>query len=230
VGKRGPPSRGKGATPAVKLGWLCWVSASLDPTSYEASLVKLRVMTWSVVAACHMVGCSRGAGGQRVRGGVVPRAGRWLCRDALPTTSYPCRQGSPDTPFRVRHDKRVLDLCGRPIYDIGAGSHRPAQVGCGRPCPRDGMRHAIWLCSPPLSLTSFFCSTRAASILPSRPQRVPGAARRPSQGWPVGPPGRSEASLRDGGLDLDMVEHGARLALSGAARLRCRHAAALVLS
>jgi hypothetical protein len=189
----------------------CWVCASLDPTSYEASLVKLRVMTWSVVAACHMVGCSRSARGQRVRGGVVPRAGRWLRRDALPTTSYPCRQGSPDTPFRVRHDKRVLDLCGRPIYDIGAGSHRPAQVGCGRPGPRDGMRHAIWLCSPPFSLTSFFCSTRAADILPSRPRRTSGAARRPRQGWPAGP-------SVDDGLGLDEVEHGARLAC----RVRCQ--------
>ena len=130
-------------TPPIKSG-------AIAP-SYEASLVKLRVMTWSVVASCHMVGCSRSARDQRVRGAVVPRAGRWLCRDALPTTSYPCRQGSPDTPFRVRHDKRVLDRCGRPIYGIGAGSHRPAQGANGRPRPRDGMRHAIWLCSPPLS-------------------------------------------------------------------------------
>ena len=76
---------------------------------------------------------------------------------------------------------------GRPIYGIGAGSHRPAQGANGRPGPRDGMRHAIWLCSPPFSLTSFFCSTRGADILPSRPRRTSGAARRPRQGWPAGP-------------------------------------------
>ena len=94
-----------------------------------------------VVAACHMVGCSRKVEARRARGAVVPRAGRWLCRDALPTTSYPCRPVSPDTPFRVRHNKRVLDPAeGRPIYGIGAGSHRPAQVGYGRPLPAG--RHA----------------------------------------------------------------------------------------
>ena len=170
-----------------------------------------------------MVGCSRKVA---ARGCVAPssRGGRWLCRDALPTTSYPCRPASPDTQFRVRHDKRVLDPAeGRPIYGIGAGSHRPAQGANGRPCPRDGMRHAI----RPARLLStfsaqFFCSTRAADILPSRPGRIPGAARRPCQGWPAGP-------SVDDGLGLDEVEHGARLAISGGSQRRA-HAAALLLS
>ena len=96
--------------------------------SYEASLVKLRVVTGSVGCACHMVGCSRSVRVQRVRGAVVSRAGRWLCRDALPTTSYPCRQGSPDTPFRVRHDKRVLDQ----LKDAPSTVSAPARTGLPR--------------------------------------------------------------------------------------------------
>jgi hypothetical protein len=36
----------------------------------------------------------------------------------LLTTFYPCRQGSPDTPFRVRRDKRVLDRSARRSHSI----------------------------------------------------------------------------------------------------------------
>jgi hypothetical protein len=173
-----------------------------------------------------MVGCSRSVRGQRVRGAVVPRAGRWLCRDALPTTSYPCRQGSPDTPFRVRRDKRVLD----PAEDAPSTVSAPARTGLPglgtgvlareTACATLSGLLASFLSSPTLS-AQFFCSTRAAHILPSRPQRVPGAARRPCQGWPAGP-------SVDDGLGLDEVEHGARLAISGCSQCRT-HAAALVL-
>src|SRR5215813_11289660 len=57
----------------------------------------------------------------------------------------------------------------------------------------------------------FFGSTRAASILPSRPPNLAAAARRACQGWP---------RLRGHplGLGLDWPEHGGKLDWSG-----CRH-------
>ena len=69
----------------------------------------------------------------RPEGCVAPssRGGRWLCRDALPTTSYPCRPASPDTPFRVRHDKRVLD----PVKDAPSTVSAPALTGLPRVQP-----------------------------------------------------------------------------------------------
>jgi hypothetical protein len=120
-----------------------------NPTSYEASLVKLRVVTGSVVAACHMVGCSRSVA---ARGCVAPSSHGLV--DGCAGT--PCRP-PPIRAGKVRRTPHsacaMTSACStaeeRPIYGIGAGSHRPAQVGCGRPGPRHGMRHAVWPCSPP---------------------------------------------------------------------------------
>src|SRR5262245_22724755 len=75
-----------------------------------------------------MVGCSRCVAASRRVAPSSRGAGRWLCRDALPTTSYPCRQASPDTPFRVRHDKRVLD----PVKDAPSTLSAPARTGLPR--------------------------------------------------------------------------------------------------
>ena len=123
-----------------------------------------------------------------MHGVVVPRGrskvGQRSCRPP------PIRAGfaSPVTPFRVRHDQRELDRRGHPIYENGAGLRRPAQVGCGRLHPRDGLRHARSHSASLLFLASFFCST-ARSILPSRPRIVHRAARRPGQGGArSGPP------------------------------------------
>src|SRR4051812_5564238 len=138
-----------------------------------------------------------------------------VCRDALPTTSYPCRPASPVTPFRVRHDKRVLDPQDAPSTETAAARAglprlRAGSLPAGRHAPR-----CLTLCLPPFLSQYFFGSTRAASLLPSRPQCARGAARRPRQGRPAGPPAR---------FGLDEVEHGARLAMSGglAASRSCR--------
>jgi hypothetical protein len=57
-------------------------------------------------------------------------------------------------------------------------------------------------------LTSFFGSTRAASILPSRPPDLAAAARRACQGWP-------RLRGHPQGLGLDWPEHGGMLIGSG---------------
>ena len=177
-----------------------------------------------VVAACHMVGCSRKV---EARGCVAPSS-RGLVDGCAGT---PCRP----PPIRAGLCRRtphsacaITSACSTQLKDAPSTVSAPARtglprLGTGVLFPRDGMRHAIWLCSPPSTLSAqFFCSTRAADILPSRPQRIPGAARRPCQGWPTGP------SVADG-LGLDEVEHGARLTMSGCSQGRA-HAAALLLS
>src|SRR4029453_15834116 len=158
----------------------------------------------------------------RPEGCVAPssRGGRWLCRDALPTTSYPCRPASPDTPFRVRHDKRVLD----PVKDAPSTVSAPALTGLPRVQPGVLARGtACATLSGPLRLLTFSPHSlfRPAALLPPPPPRIPGAARRPCQGCPAGP------SVADG-LGLDEVEHDARLAISGSSQ-RLTHAAGLLL-
>src|SRR5258708_28986768 len=59
------------------------------------------------------------------------------------------------------------------------------------------------------SVGPFFCSTRAASILPSRPPNRTAAARRACQGWP-----RLRGHPK--GLGLDRSEHGGTLDRLGA--------------
>ena len=59
----------------------------------------------------------------------------------------------------------------------------------------------------------FFGSTRAASILPSRPPNLAAAARRACQGWP-------RLSRPPEGLGLDWPEHGGMLDRIGAAGAR----------
>src|SRR6266849_2132143 len=63
------------------------------------------------------------------------------------------------------------------------------------------------------SLGPFFGSTRAASILPSRPPNLTAAARRACQGWP-------RLSRPPAGLGLDWPEHGGILDRIGAGGAR----------
>ena len=62
---------------------------------------------------------------------------------------------------------------------------------------------------PAQSIDPFFGSTRAASILPSRPLSLSAAARRACQGWP-------RLSRPPEGLGLDWPEHGGMLERLGA--------------
>jgi hypothetical protein len=56
-----------------------WVGASLDPTSYEASLVKLRVISiHGRVVARHMMVAPGGLEAGGCVALVVPRGGRWF--------------------------------------------------------------------------------------------------------------------------------------------------------
>ena len=179
-----------------------------------------------VVAACHMVGCSRKV---EARGCVAPSS-RGLVDGCAGT---PCRP----PPIRAGLCRRtphsacaITSACSTQLKDAPSTVSAPARTGLPRlgtgvlaretACATLSGLLASFLSSPTLS-AQFFGSTRAADILPSRPQRIPGAARRPCQGWPAGP------SVADG-LGLDEVEHGARLTMSGCSQCRA-HVAALLL-
>ena len=110
-----------------------------------------------------------------MRGAVVPRGGSMVCRDALPTTSYPCRPASPVTPFRVRHDKRVLDPQDAPSTETAAARAglprlRAGSLPAGRHAPR-----CLALCLPPCLSQSllWFDPRREPSSVPTtvRPRR-----------------------------------------------------------
>ena len=157
--------------------------ARANPTSYEASLVKLRVI-WSTVSdLSHLFdppGSVRGARGCVARSS--RGVGRWCA--GTPCRPPPIRAGlrrrSPHSACAMTSACSTL----RTPHLRKRQRLAPACPGCVRgPCPRDGMRHAVWLSAFLLfCLSHFFGSTRAASLLPSRPQCARGAARRPRQG------------------------------------------------
>ena len=97
--------------------------------------------------------------------------------------------------------KDATAILGNPIL---SGKLRRSDPGSGRvACFQNQLRFLV------LFLGSFFCSTRAASILPSRPPNLAAAAHRACQGWPRlwRPPE---------GLGLDGAEHGGILDRTGA--------------
>jgi hypothetical protein len=176
--------------------------AGLDPTSYEASLVKLRAAGHSSSVTSLDPPGARGGG--ILRGTVVPRCGRRLCR--TPCRPPPIRAG---VRRRTPHSAFAMTSASSTAEDAPSTGTAPACAGLprlglgaftrGTACATHTLPHSSFL-------GSFFCST-PRSILPSRPRIVARAARRPGQGGPAfGPPA---------GLGLDAVEHGARLKASG---------------
>lgn len=133
-------------------------------------------------------------------------AGRSMVRAGTPCRPPPIRAGwHRRTPHSAcAMTSACSTAIGRPIYGIGAGSHRPAQVGCGRPCPRNGMRHALLavLASLSVSLRSqpilWFDPRREHSSIPTATRHA--AARRACQGWP-------RLARTPAGLGLDRPEH-----------------------
>ena len=85
----------------------------------------------------------------------------------------------------------VSQFCARPVLcwlafpsvpALGSPSSaagRPVSTAVRKSPKTSGMKFPLFL----LLKGAFFCSTRAASILPSRPPNVTAAARRACQGW-----------------------------------------------